>query len=71
MYTDITVGRQPAAEVAYEQYSKLTDETRKQRAFAVQTPKGAVVVALGGFDSEERAITAAYEQARRTLTVNP
>jgi hypothetical protein len=69
-YTDVTVGGQPAVEVAYDYYSETTKETRKERAFAVATPKGAVVVEIGGLDAEDEAITSAYELAKRTLTLN-
>jgi hypothetical protein len=72
VYTDITVGGQPGVEIVYGLYSKLMEETRQQRAFAVQTPAGAVIVALGGLDSDENgAMLPAYELAKRTLVVNP
>jgi hypothetical protein len=71
VYTNVTVGGQPGVEVVYQAYSKLLEESREQRAFAVQTPHGAVVVALGGTDTDEhRDMLPAYELVKRTLAVN-
>ncbi|MGV9354964.1 lipoprotein [Streptomyces misionensis] len=57
-------------EVEYSSTSELLDETKKECAFAVDTPGGPVVVHLGGMDSAEHdAMLPAYELAKRTLKV--
>ncbi|MFE7403558.1 lipoprotein [Streptomyces sp. NPDC057557] len=67
-YTGTTAGDLAAAEVGYTVRSKLLDELKKERAFAVTTPDGPVVVHLGGMDSEEHeAMLPAYELARKSL----
>lgn len=71
-YTAITVGGRPGAEAVYDKYSEFTEEIRTERAFAVQTPRGAIVVTLGGFDAEEHtAMLPAYELAKSSLRVSP
>lgn len=56
------------AEVTYQYTSKVLDETKEQRALAVTTKRGPVVLHLGGLDTEEhRAMLPAYELAKRTL----
>jgi hypothetical protein len=67
---DLTLGGAQAAEVTYDKYSEATEEFRTERAFAVRTPRGAVVVTLGGFDAQEQGMVSAYELAKRTLAVN-
>ncbi|MFJ6656703.1 lipoprotein [Streptomyces sp. NPDC091377] len=58
------------AEVAYLLTIEFLDETKKERAFAVTTPDGPVVVHLGGMDSAEHdAMIPAYELAKKTLKV--
>ncbi|WP_406363420.1 lipoprotein [Streptomyces sp. NBC_01579] len=67
-YTDTEAGTLPATEVGYTVSSELLDGPRKKRAFAVSTPRGPVVVHLGGLDSEEyEEILPAYELAKRTV----
>ncbi|UZI30727.1 lipoprotein [Streptomyces sp. VB1] len=67
-YTQVTAGALAAAEVGYTSHSELLDEPKKERAFAVATPDGPVVVHLGGMDSEEHmAMLPAFELAKRTL----
>jgi hypothetical protein len=68
-WSDLTLGGAPGTEVVYGTYSELLGGTRTQRAFAVQTPEGAVVVALTGLEAEEEAAVAGYELARKTLAV--
>ncbi|MEU0982726.1 lipoprotein [Streptomyces sp. NBUL23] len=69
-YTQVRAGALAAAEVAYTGHSELLDEPKKQRAFAVKTPDGPVVVHLGGLDTEEHtAMLPAYELAKRSLTL--
>ncbi|MEU0406082.1 lipoprotein, partial [Streptomyces sp. NPDC006197] len=67
-YRETRAGALAAAEVTYTTHSELTDETKEQRAFAVSTPKGAVVIVhLGGLDTDEhRAMLPAYELAKST-----
>ncbi|MDI9835512.1 lipoprotein [Streptomyces sp. KAU_LT] len=58
------------AEVTYQYTSKILEETKEERALAVTTKRGPVVLHLGGMDTEEhRAMLPAYELARRTLRV--
>ncbi|MEV6963234.1 lipoprotein [Streptomyces sp. NPDC051207] len=67
-YRTFTSGGLDGAEVTYRYMSKLLDETKKERALAVATPGGPVVLHLGGMDSEEHdAMLPAYELAKRTL----
>lgn len=67
-YTAIEAGSLAAAEVTYTTHSELLDESKPERAFAVSTPDGPVVVHLGGLDSDEhRQMLPAYELAKRTL----
>ncbi|MFE7762608.1 lipoprotein [Streptomyces sp. NPDC057438] len=59
----------PGAEVEYLYTSEALGETKKERAFLTVTPEGAVVVHLGGLDTEEHEeMLPAYELARRTLS---
>ncbi|MEU2357768.1 lipoprotein [Streptomyces misionensis] len=68
--TFTTGGGLRGAEVEYSSTSELLDETKKECAFAVDTPAGPVVVHLGGMDSAEHdAMLPAYELAKRTLKV--
>lgn len=69
-YTEIKAGELPAAEVVYKVDSILADEPKRESAFAVTTPKGVMVVHLGGFDSQEhQEMLPAYETAKKTMTV--
>ncbi|MFD3535405.1 lipoprotein [Streptomyces sp. NPDC058664] len=70
VYKETVAGTLPVTEVTYTVVSKLTEEPKEQRAFAVATPKGTAIVHLGGFDTDEhRAMLPAYELARTTLKV--
>ncbi|MFD4690480.1 lipoprotein [Streptomyces sp. NPDC058463] len=67
-YTQTKAGSLAAAEVGYTVNSELVDEPKTERAFAVSTPEGPVVVHLGGLDSEEhQQMLPAYELAKKTL----
>ncbi|MFE7749882.1 lipoprotein [Streptomyces sp. NPDC057428] len=67
-YKETEAGAQPAVEVAYTVEAELLDERKTERAFAVATPKGPVVVHLGGLDSaEHKEMLPAYELAKSTL----
>lgn len=68
VHSQVTAGALTAAEVVYTGHSELLDEPKKERAFAVATPDGPVVVHLGGMDSEEHmAMLPAFELAKKTL----
>ncbi|MFF0200811.1 lipoprotein [Streptomyces sp. NPDC005017] len=59
------------AEVEYTHTNELLEETKRERAFAVVTDSGPVVVHLGGMDTaEHRNMLPAYELAKRTLRTN-
>lgn len=67
-YRESGSGAGPVTEVTYTVYNKLMEESKEERAFAVATPKGTVIVHLGGLDTaEHRAMVPAYELARTTL----
>ncbi|WP_257137041.1 lipoprotein [Streptomyces sp. gb14] len=67
-YTQVKAGALAAAEVGYTVHSELMDESKQERAFAVITPDGPVVVHLGGLDSDEHtAMLPAFELAKRSL----
>lgn len=67
-YKETEAGEFAATEVMYVDNDKIHDTPKKQRAFAVATPKGVVVVDLGGLDSQEHEqMLPAYELARKTL----
>lgn len=67
-YTQVKAGALAAAEVGYTVHSELMDESKQERAFAVSTPDGPVVVHLGGLDSDEHtAMLPAFELAKRSL----
>ncbi|MFI2783376.1 lipoprotein [Streptomyces sp. ALB3] len=67
-YTQTRAGSVTATEVTYTVTVELLDEQKTERAFAVATPGGPVVVHLGGLDSQEhREMLPAYELARKTL----
>ncbi|MFF4166220.1 lipoprotein [Streptomyces sp. NPDC001741] len=67
-YEETEAGSVAAAEVTYTVEIELLDERKTERAFAVATPDGPVVVHLGGMDSQEHEeMLPAYELARKTL----
>lgn len=67
-YGGTRAGELPAAEAGYTVRSKLLDELKKERAFAVSTPDGPVVVHLGGMDTaEHEAMLPAYELAKKSM----
>ncbi|MEV8228713.1 lipoprotein [Streptomyces sp. NPDC079167] len=67
-YTDFRAGSLAGTEVGYTVDGELLDEPKTERAFAVATPDGPVVVHLGGLDSQEHGeMLPAYELAKRTL----
>ncbi|MFF8974483.1 lipoprotein [Streptomyces sp. NPDC014995] len=67
-YRTFRAGDLTGAEVEYVTTSELLEETKTERALAVTTPDGPVVLHLGGMDTEEHeAMLPAYELARNTL----
>ncbi|MFG3659810.1 lipoprotein [Streptomyces sp. NPDC047706] len=67
-YRSFEAGGLAGTEVRYRCTSELTDETKTERALAVVTPDGPVVLHLGGLDTaEHEAMLPAYELAKRTL----
>ncbi|MFJ8073909.1 lipoprotein [Streptomyces sp. NPDC096176] len=67
-YRETKAGKFAATEVTYLNTNEFLDEPKKERAFAVSTPKGVVIVDLGGFDSEEHEqMLPVYELARKSL----
>lgn len=69
-YRAFTTGGLSGTEVEYRVTSAILEETKTERALAVTTPDGPVVVHLGGLDDEEhRAMLPAYELAKSTLRV--
>ncbi|NWF27065.1 hypothetical protein HW130_12410 [Streptomyces sp. PKU-EA00015] len=67
-YTATKAGERDAVEVTYVNTDDLLDEPKKERAFAVATPEGVVVVDLGGLDTQEHEeMLPAYELARKSL----
>ncbi|MFD9031683.1 lipoprotein [Streptomyces sp. NPDC059567] len=67
-FNEIAAGGMPATEVTYTVYNKIMEESKEERAFALSTPKGTVIVHLGGLDTEEhREMLPAYELARSSV----
>ncbi|MET9432622.1 lipoprotein [Streptomyces sp. NPDC006551] len=67
-YKETKAGALPVVEVTYTVYNKIMEESKEESAFAVSTPKGTVIVHLGGLDSEEhREMLPAYELARSSV----
>lgn len=67
-FAQIKAGEYAATEVTYLNTNEFLDAPKKERAFAVTTPKGVVVVHLGGLDNEEHeGMLPAYELAKKSL----
>jgi len=67
-YTEFKANGLTGAEVEYVYTDEFVETPKKERAFAVTTLSGPVVVHLGGLDTEEHeAMLPAYELARGTL----
>ncbi|MET7618429.1 lipoprotein [Streptomyces sp. NPDC005408] len=68
VYAPAEAGQYAATEVTYLNTNEFLDEPKKERAIAFTTPKGVVVVHLGGLDSEEHdAMLPAYELAKKSV----
>ncbi|MBH5336465.1 hypothetical protein IHE55_17455 [Streptomyces pactum] len=69
-YSPVKAAGLNATEVTYTTHNKEADVTKEERALALVTPQGAVVVHLGGLDTEEhRAMVPAFELAKKTMAV--
>ncbi|MFF8832575.1 lipoprotein [Streptomyces sp. NPDC015131] len=69
-YRETKAGALAATEVSLTISSEFTDGPKPERAFAVSTPRGVVVVHLGGLDAAEHtAMLPAYELAKRTVAL--
>ncbi|MFE6286327.1 lipoprotein [Streptomyces sp. NPDC057877] len=67
-YSAFTADGMSGTEVEYRYTSEFLDEPKTERALAVTTPDGPVVLHLGGLDDAEHAdMLPAYELARRSL----
>nr|WP_244217349.1 lipoprotein [Streptomyces carpinensis] len=67
-YRPFKAGDLDGVEVEYLYTSKVMEGSKKESALAVVTPKGPVVLHLGGLDTEEHdQMLPAYELAKRTL----
>lgn len=67
-YAQIKAGEYAATEVTYLNTNEFLDAPKKERALALTTPKGVVVVHLGGLDNEEHeGMLPAYELAKKSL----
>jgi hypothetical protein len=67
-YSTFRTGGLTGAEVRYVTTSELMEESKTERALAVTTAAGPVVVHLGGMDdAEHEAMLPAYELAKSTL----
>ncbi|MDN5381412.1 MULTISPECIES: lipoprotein [Streptomyces] len=67
-YRPFRAGGLEGVEAEYVRTGELLDEPKQEHALAVSTPKGPVVLHLGGLDTEEhRQMLPAYELAKRTL----
>lgn len=67
-YKETKAGDLSATEVTYVNTDEFLDEPKKERAFAVTTERGVVVLHLGGMDSEEHEeMLPAYELAKKSV----
>ncbi len=72
VYREVRAGALAATEVTYVETVALLDQRKKSRALAVATPRGAVVLSLGGMDdAEHEAMLPAFGLARSTLALSP
>ncbi|MFJ6939867.1 lipoprotein [Streptomyces sp. NPDC101132] len=67
-YTESTAGGRPVAEVTYTVTSEFLGGSKRESALALITPRGAVVLHVGGLDTaDHRRMLPAYELARRSI----
>ncbi|MFH8616943.1 lipoprotein [Streptomyces sp. NPDC017979] len=68
VYREVKAGALPAVEVTYLGTSAVTEETEKERALAVGTPSGVVVIVVDAMDDAEHdAVLPAYERAKQSV----
>lgn len=68
----VAAGTLTAAETTYLGVGLEPDQPRRERALAVATPQGTVVLHLGGLDTaEHQKLLPAYELAKNSLAVTP
>ncbi|QNP64512.1 lipoprotein [Streptomyces genisteinicus] len=68
VYAPARAGRYEAVEARWLNTGELLDAPKRERAFAVTTADGVVIVDLGGLDTEEHEqMLPAYELARKSL----
>ncbi|MEU5980003.1 lipoprotein [Streptomyces sp. NPDC047315] len=68
VYREVKAGALPAVEVTYLGTSSITEETEKERALAVGTPSGVVVIVVDAMDDAEHdAVLPAYERAKQSV----
>ncbi|MCM2391138.1 lipoprotein [Streptomyces albipurpureus] len=71
VFTQGQAGGFKMAEVTYLNTNEFIKIPKKERAFALATPKGVVVFDLGGLDSaEHEEMLPAYELAKKSLKAN-
>ncbi|WP_327325240.1 lipoprotein [Streptomyces sp. NBC_01210] len=67
-YSATKAGQYAAAEVTYLNTNEFLDAPKKERALAFTTPRGVVVLHLGGLDSaEHEQMLPAYELAKKSV----
>ncbi|MFG2888137.1 lipoprotein [Streptomyces sp. NPDC048248] len=67
-FREIKANGLPATEATYTVTDLSAGEIRPERALAVMTKQGGVVIHLGGLNADEhKAMLPAFEQAKRTL----
>jgi hypothetical protein len=67
-FKETRAGDLAAAEVTYLNTDEFLDAPKKERAFAVTTERGVLVLHLGGLDSEEHeGMLPAYELAKKSV----
>ncbi|MET7762285.1 lipoprotein [Streptomyces sp. NPDC005393] len=65
-YREVKAGELPAAEVTYT--AEALGDSKRERALAVMTPHGGLVLHLGGLDTDEHeAMLPAYERAKKSM----
>lgn len=69
-YRDTKAGSISAIEASFLRKDELDDEATRGAALMVETPLGAVLLTLGGFDNDEvEEMMPAYQLAKQTFAV--
>lgn len=70
-YRETQAGPYDAVELRYVNTNELLEEPKKERALAFTTPRGVMILDLGGLDTQEHeAMVPAYELARKSISEN-